>query len=240
MQRVLDDWTQRFDLPGQSGHSLQQSRHDSEAQNASPGRRRDQDYAANEMPSRSSGSPPCHGPTSSEFTLDVVRGSLLAMGHAPAEGEESAHDKRILHLSRRSRLGSRSQLAPTLRHLLDDPLWDIPQNEALRLINIYTTGAGSMYPIVECESLAEEAEAMYSAVDSLTNGRPCDPTVASYVLNYSTTVLKLVLAIALTMERKAPDSLAERLYDHEALMLSILETTSLQSVIHLVLAVRKQ
>ncbi|OQU95786.1 Fungal specific transcription factor domain-containing protein [Cladophialophora immunda] len=183
-------------------------------------------------------SPHVRGPTSTEFTLDVVKCGFRAMGYdstppaSPAQAPVSALDTGSL---------STCKLSPCLRSVMKNPLWQLGKTKALQLIGSYTSGPGAMYPVLLGQNLIEQVEKLFAAVQDLKN--PCPSprkALASEVLLvHDPTTLQLVLAIGISIQKRSSDELMLRLYDsaQEELTRSLLDTpTTLQSVVWLILA----
>lgn len=184
------------------------------------------------------------GPTSSEFTLDVVKGSLKAMGldsETNVERRRSPLEQQQDEWTQDSSCQPMSELSPVTRLLLRDPIWSIGREEALRLIQIYSNGPGSMYPVVASDELALRVETIFSlkkyleAAENQAKGIMLSETMFSYETN----TLKLVLAIALTLEKKDSDDMAQRLFEgvQDRLTTSFWRSSNLNTVVLSILTV---
>jgi hypothetical protein len=156
-------------------------------------------------------SPPYRGPTSSDFTLDVAKGRLRAMGiDAVVDNERVVQDERIM--------GPVSQPAaeygPAMRSFLRDPLWDIEREEALRLCRVFSDGPGSMYPVLELEQLSAKVDSLFSLMESARRGRQKERTflAAEASLSLETKILKLVLATGMALESGGTNTLGQHLF----------------------------
>ncbi|KAH8805366.1 hypothetical protein F5884DRAFT_859974 [Xylogone sp. PMI_703] len=231
MQIVHDDLVQR---PSPLSHDQQSS----QRQDSKPPLQTN--YPLQEPVKDVATSPPLHGPTSAEFTLDVVKGSFKAMGFDSMSTSETAQDSQS---SDTNMAGANFQsvydLNPTLRSILNDPLWELGRTATIRLIQAFVNGPGSMYPVFEVDHLVSETEAVFAIIESLKrlDGQRLSLGAAERLLNYNSTMLKLVVAVALTLEKKDFDRTAKLLFDsiQEDLTSSLWYTSSLRTVSYCIL-----
>ncbi|KAJ5382045.1 uncharacterized protein N7496_004473 [Penicillium cataractarum] len=154
---------------------------------------------------------PFQGPTTSGFSFDLAKSSLLQRGIVERNdpGEEAEGDL----TQEPSPLASPS--APNrdseLRHAVD-PLWALPKNEALRLCQVYEEEMGIMYPVLELSELLEQVHLLYGLMD-----RTVDPGVQTNGKNVldreDVYILRLVFACALTAEASGRSEQAIALFD---------------------------
>ncbi|EXJ57877.1 uncharacterized protein A1O5_12435 [Cladophialophora psammophila CBS 110553] len=186
-------------------------------------------------------SPHVRGPTSTEFTLDVVKCGFRAMGYDSTPPASPTQAQVCGNQALDTGLLSSCKLSPGLRLVTKDPLWQLGKTRALQLIGSYTSGPGAMYPVLHGQNLIDQVEKLFSAVHDLQNPGPSQrKALASEVLlAHDPTTLQLVLAIGITIQKRSSDELMLRLYDsaQEELTRSLLDTpTTLQSVVWLILA----
>jgi hypothetical protein len=153
-------------------------------------------------------SPPYRGPTSSDFTLDVAKGRLRAIGiNAVMDNERMVQDERIM--------GPVSQPAteygPAMRSFPRDPLWDIEKKKALR---VFSDGPGSIYPVLELEQLSAKVDSLFSLIQSARREKQKERTflATEASLSLETKILKLVLATGMTLESGGTNTLGQHLF----------------------------
>lgn len=156
-------------------------------------------------------SPPCRGPTSSGFAFDVARGSLQAIGLNPIDSEAPSRDELDLNASWQHL----ADFGHFRRMFIRDPLWQIDQLEVRRLIQVFVNGPGSMYPVVDTDELRSRSDLLYSMMASARGGQKKEKIfpAAEALFSHETNVLKLVLAISLTLESCGRNEIAQRLFD---------------------------
>ena len=96
-----------------------------------------------------------------------------------------------------------------------DPLGVVGKIEALRLCNIYEEEMGIQYPILDISELLAKVEILYNNLDnisSVTNPEP-NSLIADGLDQADVTVIRLVLACALTAEGSGQSKLALDLFD---------------------------
>ncbi|EXJ86080.1 hypothetical protein A1O1_06449 [Capronia coronata CBS 617.96] len=151
--------------------------------------------------------PQFHGPTSTLYGLDVARSSLKTMGITHTAPEDGAVSRE------RSRAASPASLLPP--HPTKDPLWLIDSAEVERLLNVYDEEIGIMYPAVDSERLHKHATVLYKFIGASLRtgfGQPGLPGADTFD-DEDTTILKMVLAITLTVEGHGRSELGQRFFD---------------------------
>ncbi|OAG41690.1 hypothetical protein AYO21_04154 [Fonsecaea monophora] len=151
--------------------------------------------------------PQFHGPTSTVYGLDVAKSSLQTMGithNAPDDGMMSRD---------RSRAASPIMMLPP--HPSKDPLWLIDHPEVVRLCRVYEEEIGIMYPVVDIDKVLKQATSLYKFIAASLRtglGQPGLPGADTFD-DEETTVLKMVLAITLTVEGHGRSELGQRFFD---------------------------
>lgn len=182
---------------------------------------------------------PFQGPTTSGFSFDLAKSSLLQRGIVERNdpGDEAEGDL----TQEPSPLASPS--APNrdseLRHAVD-PLWALPKNEALRLCQVYEEEMGIMYPVLEVSELLEQVHLLYGLMDRTlesdiqTNGKNALDREDVYIL-------RLVFACALTAEASGRSEQAIALFDsvREVQDNCVWGPPEIKSIIFLTLVVRQ-
>lgn len=150
--------------------------------------------------------PQFHGPTSSTYGFDVAKSSLKTMGITQPVEEGP--------LSR-----ERSQAASPVHHppphQNKDPIWLLDEAEAMRLLRIYDEEIHCMYPVIEVDRMVSHIRTLMRFLNSAkTNGFALMGMPGEDAINDDqTTLLKLVLAIALTVEGHGHSELGRKLFE---------------------------
>ncbi|KAM3418737.1 hypothetical protein BST61_g4711 [Cercospora zeina] len=160
------------------------------------------------------------GPTSVAFNLGVAKTSLESMGIA-GQGEEDvsgsgeAGSGTAEGTPQRSPAPKSSQICQTI-HADKDPIWSIPQEEAVRLCRVYEDEMGLMYPVLDIDKIVNYAAKLYQFMEAarraglMQQGLPG----ADAIDDEETNILKLVLATALTTEAGGRSELGQRLFEY--------------------------
>jgi hypothetical protein len=134
---------------------------------------------------------------------------------APGEGEDEG-----IHTRDVTPAGSPPSLAPILPkpplHAEKDPIWSLQKHDAIRLIHLWHEEMGMMYPFMDVDQVIRYAEMLFSFCEAaarsglMQGGRPG----ADAIMDDQTSVLKLILAIALVLEGNGKDPLGEKLFEN--------------------------
>ncbi|KAJ5495676.1 hypothetical protein N7539_000792 [Penicillium diatomitis] len=157
--------------------------------------------------------PRFHGPTSSAFNFDVAKNSLQNMGINPADDGVADGMTTANATPMESPPPHMGQLVTTV-HPTKDPIWTIHRDEAVRLCQVYEEEIGMMYPIVDIKTVLTQANLLYTFMEAATRtgfaqrGLPGSDGLQ----DDSTVILKLILAITLTVEGGGQSDLGQRLY----------------------------
>lgn len=156
------------------------------------------------------------GPTSADFNFGVAKSSLTQMGITSRENT-------LQEGSGAAGTGTREPTptnTPPSGQLLQtwapdkDPLWTIPQNEALRLCRLYEDEMGLMYPVLNIETVIEYARKLYPFMEAahrtglMQQGMPGSDALD----DADTSILKLVIATALMTEGTGASELGKRIF----------------------------
>ena len=184
---------------------------------------------------------PVRGPTSPKFTLDVVKRRFREQGFCSGTSVPSARDDFASPDVSNADVQGDWVRSPALNTLLSDSLWDVDGTEAVRLIRLFWTTRGLMYPIFDPQGLITDTEALYTAMHHVqANGDNEVPQIyAERLLKYDSTTLKLVMAIATVSEKGSSDRFADRLLQSmiNGLWQTIWRISSLKTLSHLLLLV---
>lgn len=142
--------------------------------------------------------PRLQGPTSSQFGLEVAKTTLQSMGYTDGTADDGTGEEAPLpspHV--------RSAFLPA--HPSKDPLWTIPKGEAIRLCHVYEEDMGLMYPVIDMETVIRNTTSLYSQRSGLAR--------LSLPGDANSSILKLVLATAMTVEGSGQSEMGERLFE---------------------------
>lgn len=159
------------------------------------------------------------GPTSSDFNFSVAKSSLQTMGITGQPQETGEDEGGVEGVNIPS-----SSASPT-RHATEvsqqsgrakDPIWTVPKDEGLRLCKVFEDEMGAMYPIVSANRLLTYAMKLYGFMDAVTRngfvqlGMPG----ADAIDDEDTNILKMVLAIAMTVEGSGHSDRGRKLFQY--------------------------
>lgn len=160
--------------------------------------------------------PQFHGPTSSAYSLGVAKMSLNKMGiTGTGEGEDEGvitHDATPMD-SPPVRIASIHQ---TALHADKDPIWALTQHEAMRLVTVWHEEVGSMYPLLDIDSLVRFTELLFRFVEAVSKAGLMQRGLpgADAIEDEQTNILKIILATALIMEGGGKNPLGEKLFNN--------------------------
>lgn len=179
--------------------------------------------------------PQFHGPTSSVYGLDVAKSSLQTMGIIHNAADDG--------LMSRERSRAASPVMLLQAHPTKDPLWLIDHSEVVRLCRVYEEEIGIMYPVVDIDKVLKQANSLYKFIGASLRaglGQPGLPGADTFD-DEETTVLKMVLAIILTVEGHGRSELGQRFFDaaKPATDLKLVTAIDVKSVVLTVLTVRR-
>ncbi|KAF2002901.1 hypothetical protein P154DRAFT_430028 [Amniculicola lignicola CBS 123094] len=160
--------------------------------------------------------PRFHGPTSSAFNLGVAKSSLQHMGiTAQDDGEEEELINQDATPLESPPIVNPVLTRPTL-HADKDPIWSLTKHEAIRLVRVWHEEMGMMYPFIDIERIVRYTEMLFAFVEAaarsglMNGGMPG----ADAIMDEQTSVLKLILAIALVLEGTGMNALGQKLFDN--------------------------
>lgn len=165
--------------------------------------------------------PSFRGPTSNAFNFGVAKSSLETMG-ITSQGDGDVGGSGGAGSGTADATPDRSparvdngQLVQSV-HGDKDPIWSIPQEEALRLCRVYEDEMGLMYPILDVEKVVAYATKLYRFMEAahrtglMQQGFPG----ADALDDEDTNLLKLVLATAMTVEGSGRSDLGQRMFEY--------------------------
>lgn len=179
--------------------------------------------------------PQFHGPTSTLYGIDVAKSSLQTMGitqNVPDDGMIS-----------RDRSRATSPVLPVTPHPSKDPLWLIDHAEVIRLLRVYEEEIGIMYPVVDIDKVIKHANSLYKFIQASLRagfGNPALPG-ADAIDDEETTVLKMILAVTMTVEGHGRSDFGQRFFDaaKPAVDLKLVTALDTKSVVLTVLTVSR-
>ena len=130
-----------------------------------------------------------HGPTSSEYDFNVAKSSLRTMGIQRDRIEEEEYRD----TSRHDDL-SPNQTSPIT--LAADMMWNISQDDAIRLTQLYQDECSLLYPLVDIRQTITNIDLIYHDIRS---GRRASQS-SGLASEHQTNVVRLILAIGLLLD----------------------------------------
>lgn len=102
-----------------------------------------------------------------------------------------------------------------IMHADKDAIWSLSKDEALRLVHVWQDEMGSMYPIVDIDRLSKHTSLLFTFMEAAKRSGLMEATLpgADAIHDEQTNALKLMLAIALTLEGSGRSELGRRLWD---------------------------
>ncbi|GAB7348589.1 hypothetical protein MBLNU459_g6973t1 [Dothideomycetes sp. NU459] len=152
--------------------------------------------------------PSFRGPTSTEFNLGVAKNSLQTMGITPRAADDD--DFRTQDVS-----PAASPPPDAPMHASKDPIWAISRDEAFRLLRVYEDEMHDMYPVLPLADLVRHTDRVYTFMETAERNGLVQTAMpgADAINDDDTNLLKLVLAISLTVEGLGRSELGKRLRD---------------------------
>ena len=157
------------------------------------------------------------GPTSATYNFDVAKSSLRRLGIAEHESQE---DNGAVEID--PALGAPHQkpapMAPMVTDTPKDPLRSITKHEAVRLFQVYEAEVGSMYPMLDMDAWIPKTKSFFDFVDAARrSGLIRDDVVyeeQDRLRGDNANIIRMVLAIGLTIEAGGHSKFAEILYNN--------------------------
>ena len=186
--------------------------------------------------------PRFHGPTSSTFNLSVAKSSLQTMG---ITGPEDGVDEGLV--TQDATPAGSPPLANTILqkpglHASKDPIWAITKEEAIRLVHVWHEEMGMMYPFLDIDKITRYAELLFSFVEAASRSGLMQGALpgSDAIMDEQTSLLKLILSIAMTLEGSGKSDLGRRMFEnvHSVVETLLLTPVDLRSINTLALTVR--
>ena len=186
--------------------------------------------------------PTFHGPTSSAFSLGLAKSRLQTMGITGTE--DGLEDGMAPQDETPNASPPHARTESTQLHASKDPIWSISKEEAIRLIHVWQDEMGGMYPVIEIDKTLRHTNLLFTFMDAarrtglMAGGAPG----ADAIYDDQTIMLKLVLAVALTLEGSGKSELGKRLFEttRESVEVQVFAPASIKTIRMLCLAVRKR
>ncbi|KAJ1328088.1 proline utilization trans-activator [Microdochium nivale] len=182
------------------------------------------------------------GPTSTHFSLDVAKKTLHKMGYSNlGDGTEDTMNHHgspvqsplaVSHASpvyqqqaqqQYPALQSQQQQQPTTQPALQaptsdsqshDPLWDFEREEILHLCQLHEDDVGIMYPVVKIETVIQHAKNVATWMEAARESGYVQRSEKELAFaDVDTLVLKVIMALALTVEEHGNSERATRLFE---------------------------
>lgn len=155
-------------------------------------------------------------PPNSSYSFDIARSSLQSMGITSEDGMDASA------IQQEHGVGSNNFAADQNTYQLhhtSQPIASISREEGLRLINVYESDMGVMFPIIDIVRIVQYATLFMGIGDHLRKSG--DSVKSSQGIDFSAddedlNVLKIVLAIGLVIDAGGYSDLAKRLFDTTA------------------------
>ena len=160
-------------------------------------------------PTQSRRYPAFHGPSSSAYGLDVAKSSLQSMGIAAEAGME---DDRLT--GEGIPLGQPPPI-PGYIHPKKDPLWAMKREDASRLVRLFDEEIAVMYPLMDTEGVLRRVDLLWKFIEAAIRngfGQPSLPG-ADALDDDDTSILKMVLAVALILENNGQSEQGHKLFE---------------------------
>ncbi|KAJ4296629.1 hypothetical protein N0V90_006677 [Kalmusia sp. IMI 367209] len=173
--------------------------------------------------------PQFHGPASNAFNLGVAKTSLKTMG---ITGSGDGEDEGIITMDA-TPIGSPpppiAMLPKAMLHADKDPIWSISKQEALSLIHFWQEENGSMYPFLDIGQVTLYAEMLFNFVEAAVRQGLMQGALpgADAIEDEKTSILKLMLAIALVLRGNGKDPLGDKFFNN---VQKVVERTMLEPV----------
>lgn len=149
------------------------------------------------------------GPSSSEYTLNVVSGNLKAKG-VP----EAILEKLDLNPTSSFESSTLGRHGPLRKMISLDPLWEFTMDSAISLVHDWCDGVGLLYPIVSRAEMLRTANKVFEILESAKKDglRSKAIILAEALFHDETSQLKMVLAIGRTLACGGRNEQAQKLF----------------------------
>lgn len=182
---------------------------------------------------------PYRGPTSSEFSFQVASGISQPLQRRSTDGSSGSAGGFEIDTIVNSELLATSK--PLARLIFNDPLQEMEESEVKRLVCVFNSGPGLLYPVVETGELLQTAERVFQLLRESKKPQAVQDqvTTAEELHSTKTLTLKLIIANALTLESCQVNRLAQRNFDsvRDSLGSSFWSLPSLRGIVNWILVV---
>ena len=154
------------------------------------------------------------GPTSSAFNFDVANSSLQTMGITQPDYSNDESSTVPDGTPAASSPSNRAPTAPMTSVSTEDPLWSLTRTEAIRLCRVYDEEMGMMYPLIDIEKTISKANKLFQFMESAKRTGLLDDERerGDSFSDVDSNILKMVLAVALTVEGSGQSELGSRFF----------------------------
>ncbi|KAF7195865.1 hypothetical protein HII31_02745 [Pseudocercospora fuligena] len=156
---------------------------------------------------------PDRGPTSSDFSFQVASGGSQPLQRCSGEGAGVRSGGFEINTIVSSEILAASK--PLARLVFNDPLQEMKFSEVTRLVSVFNSGPGLLYPIVETAELLQTAEHVFQLLRDFEKPQSMQTQLetAEELNSTKTLTLKLVITNALTLESRRISRLAQRIFN---------------------------
>ena len=153
--------------------------------------------------------PHFQGPTSSAFNFDVAKSSLQTMGIA----EDGMAGDTALDNASPAPSPVPTPTGPTI-HPSKDLMWSLKHEDAIRLLQVYEEEIDIYYPLISIAKVSNETNLLYSFMNAAVRTGFANKAFpgTDALQDDNTSLLKMVLAIALAVEGSGRSDLGHYLY----------------------------
>ena len=182
------------------------------------------------------------GPTSSAFNFDVANSSLQTMGITQPDYSNDESSTVPDGTPAASSPSNRAPTAPMTTISTEDPLWSLTRTEAIRLCRVYDEEMGMMYPLIDIEKTISKANRLFQFMESAKRTGLLDDERerGDSFSDVDSNILKMVLAVALTVEGSGQSELGSRFFMNvrNSMGFAMWQTIDVKGLIVLVIIVR--
>jgi hypothetical protein len=110
---------------------------------------------------------------------------------------------------------SHAGVAKPIMHASKDAIWSLTKDEAVRLVRVWQDEMGTMYPIVDVGRLIRHAGLLFTFMEAARRSGLMEASFpgADAIYDDQTNLLKLIVAIALTLEGSGKSELGKKMWE---------------------------
>ena len=143
------------------------------------------------------------------FNFGIANNSLEMMVASPEyRADDDTHNGLVLDPS------LRAQEPQCPNSMLDDPMWLLKKDDALRLCKVYEDEVCSIYPILDAEAMIKRADSLLTFMESATRtGLVKSLSMEDSFMDEENNILRMVIATALAIDGNGDSELGRRLFE---------------------------